>query len=185
MAALFLCVGMMAGCSESVPPAGADTEIPGDLYSTGEFQTFVPEGWQVYPITDPFAEGRPVKTDCFFLNKGGERDGHVFEKPYIRLTYFGPDEQMTPPVPDPALDRNVQEYPSLHFGELAWNGYAADSYHGKAHIGRFAALWAEQDGHQYQALVWFQSGGESIRLEDADVQAILAGIAPADAGTEQ
>ena len=87
---------------------------------------------------------------------------------------------MDEPVPDPALERDMEEYLPMQFGDLIWNGYAADNYHGKARIGRFATLWAERDGHKYLALVCFKSGGESVRLEDADVQAILASVAPTD-----
>ena len=180
MIMLILCAGLLAGCRESESPAVSGVEISGEIYSTGEFQAFVPEGWRTFPITDPFAEGQPVKTDCFFLNKGGESDWHVYEKPYIRLEHFGPDEPMDEPVPDPALERDMEEYLPMQFGDLIWNGYAADNYHGKARIGRFATLWAERDGHEYLALVCFKSGGESVRLEDADVQAILASVAPTD-----
>ena len=179
--ALVLCAGLLTGCDGSGSPSDREpAEISGEIYSTGEFQAFVPEGWRTYPITDPFAEGDPVKTDCFFLNKGGERDWHVSQKPYIRLEHFGPGEEIDEPIPDPALERDVEECPALRFGDLTWNGYAANSYHGRARIGRFAILWTEKDNHKYQAFVWFQSGGEGIRLEDADLQAILASLAPAD-----
>jgi len=180
MVTLILCTGLFTGCEESSSAAVDPSVITGELYDTGEFQVFVSEGWRIFPVTDPFADGRPVKTDCIQLNKGGESDWHVFEKPYLQLDYFSPDEPIEQSSPDPALWRDIEEYPPMQFGDLIWNGYAADNYHGRARIGRFAILWTEQDGHHYQALICFKSGGESIRLEDADVQAVLASLAPAD-----
>jgi len=174
---MLLFCSLFTGCEENRDSIPIDlTEITGEIYSTGEFQALVPKGWRSFPVTDPFEEDRPVKSDCFFLNKGGESQWHVFEKPYIRLEHFYPDEQMDVSEPDPELWQNVEEYPSMQFGELIWNGYAADNYHGRAHMGRFAVLWTENDGQKYQALICFRSGGHTISLEDADVQAILASV---------
>lgn len=148
------------------------------VYETGQFRVSVPEKWKVLPIEDPFAEGRPIKSDCLFLRKGGKSDWHVSEKPYIRIDYFGPGSQMEKPLPDEAVERNVQQLQPFVLGELLWSGYTAESYHGRACIGRFVILWAENGDHKFCVCIWLESGGEKVALEDPDVQMILAGLAP-------
>lgn len=168
---------MLAGCSEA--PA-EETEIKIEkIYDTGKFRVPVPEGWRVIPITDPFAEGRPVKTDCVFLRKGGESDWNAAEKPYIRIEQYSPDDPMEAGTV-PELWRDVEEIQPMTFGDLVWYGYTGDDYHGRANIGRFAVLWTEPEG--YQLIICFESGGDSISLEDRDLQAILAGILPSESG---
>lgn len=174
---LTMIAGYLTGCCrKDDPPEQTEPEIIGVIHDTGEFRLLVPEPWRVFPITDPFAEGRPVKTDCVFLRKGGESDWKVTEKPYIRIEYYGPDRQMEEPIPDADLCRNVEELPPMQLGDLVWNGYTADDYQGRARIGRFAILWTENGDHKYQVFVWFESGGEFISLEDRDLQAILASV---------
>ena len=163
---------MMGGCNKS---DAVDALAVKEIYDVGEFKVTVPEGWKTIAITDPFAEGRPVKTDCVFLRKGGESDRNAFEKPYIRIEYC----KAEPQIPNQELFRSIEKLESFQLGELTWNGYTADEYHGKAHIGRFADIWAECGNHSFKALVWFESGGGSIKLSDPDVQMILGSLSPA------
>lgn len=171
-----LCLVLLMGCHEPGETPDETGQIPGEIYDTGMFQVLVPESWHIIPITDPFAEGRPVKVDCVFLRKGGQSDWHFSEKPYIRIDCYGAEEQIETQISDEGLLHNVQELLPMEPGELVWGGYTADSYHGRARIGSFALLWAEDGEHKYQILVWFESGGESICLEDRDLQAILASV---------
>lgn len=116
-----------------------------------------------------------MKTDCVFLRKGGESDWKVTEKPYIRIDCYGAGE-IDLQIPEEDLQHDPEEVAPMELGTLIWSGYTADSYQGKANIGRFAVLWAEDEEQIYQAFVWFESGGESISLEDRDLQAILASV---------
>ena len=161
-----LCIVLLVGCYKQ------DTQkepITGELYDSGQFQVLVPEPWHVLPITDPFVEGRPVKTDCVFLRKGGQSDWKVTEKPYIRIQCY---EQL----PQEDLPADARELAPMELGDLVWNGYTADSYQGRAKIGKYALLWAADGVYTYQVFVWFKSGGERICLEDRDLQAILASV---------
>jgi len=128
----------------------------------------------VIPRTSFVTERHPVKTDCIFLRKGGESDWNAFEKPYIRIEY----NKTEPQISNQELFRNIEKLEPFKLGDLTWNGYTADEYHGKAHIGRFADICAECGEHSFKAFVWFESGGDSIKLSDADVQMILAGLSP-------
>ena len=168
---LFLCIAMINGCGKN---AAADSFAVEEIYDAGEFKVTVPKGWRTIAITDPFAEGCPVKTDCIFLRKGGESDRNAFEKPYIRIEY----SKTEPQISNQELFRNIEKLEPFKLGDLTWNGYTADEYHGKAQIGRFADICAECGEHSFKAFVWFESGGDSIKLSDADVQMILAGLSP-------
>ena len=174
--AVCICAILLTSCHETEETLTETGQILGEIYDTGQFQVLVPEPWRVFPITDPFAEGRPVKTDCVFLRKGGQSDWHVFEKPYIRIECYRLDEQIDTQIPEEDLRHNAGPLPPMELGELIWTGYTADSYQGRARIGRFSVLWAEDEVYRYQVLVWFESGGESISLEDRDLQAILASV---------
>ena len=169
---LVICIGMMGGCAKSDE---SDTLAVKEIYDVGEFKVTVPEGWQTIAIIDPFAEGRPVKSDCVFLRKGGESDWNAFEKPYIRIEYC----KTEPQIPNQELFSNIEPLEPFKLGDLTWNGYTADEYHGKAHIGRFADMWAECGECFFHTFIWFESGGDSIKLPDPDVQMILASLSPA------
>lgn len=170
----YLCVALLVGCHQG-DSLSQEKPVTGEMYDTGQFQILVPEPWKAIPIQDPFAAGRPVMTDCVFLRKGGESDWKVTEKPYIRIDCYGAGEWENQP-PDESLYRNVEQLPPMELGGLLWEGYTADNYQGKAKIGSQAVLWTEDGIYTYQALVWFKSGGDSISLDDGDVQAILAGV---------
>ena len=161
-----------AGCKEKEM---LPQEITGEVYDAGQFQVFVPVPWKVLPVTDLSGQ---VKTDGVFLRKGGESDWKVTEKPYIRIDCYGAGEWENQP-PDESLYRNVEQLPPMELGGLLWEGYTADNYQGKAKIGSQAVLWTEDGIYTYQVLVWFKSGGDSISLDDGDVQAILAGVSAA------
>ena len=178
--ALIIFIASLAGCRKDPDRISPESEMSCKVYDTGEFKVKVPEGWHVIPITDPFAEGRPVNTDCIFLRKGGNSDWNAFEKPYIRIVGCLKEENNAQNVSDIKLHRNVEELTPFQLGELIWNGYTADEYHGKARIGKFADLWAEYGKYRYHAFVWFKSGGSSIKLSDLDVQMILSSLSSSD-----
>lgn len=169
-----LCVALLVGCHQG-DSLSQEEPVTGEMYDTGQFQILVPEPWKAIPIQDPFAEGRPVMTDCVFLRKGGESDWKVTEKPYIRIDCYGAGEIDTQ-IPEEDLKHDPEMIDPMELGDLVWRGYTADSYQGRACIGRFATLWAEDGVYTYQVFVWFESGGERISLEDRDLQAILAGV---------
>ncbi len=170
---------LMPSCRTGDEPP-EETPILGEIYDTGQFQILVPASWRVFPITDPLDPDRPVKTNCVFLRKGRESDWHIFEKPYIRMECYSKEEQIETQIPEEDLAHDPQTIAPMELGNLVWQGYCADSYQGRARVGRFAVLWAEDHVYRYQVLVWFESGGESVRLEDRDLQAILASLSPSD-----
>ncbi len=181
--ALFLsftiCAAMLAGCGGSggsdTPPAGSgNTEItvPGEAYSTGEFQALVPEGWAAFPITDAFSEDNAVDTSCFNIIKGGTSDLDLFSKPYVRLDYYGPDTQMMKPSSE--YYENVEDVAPMQLGSHSWSGFIGEDGYGKS-----AILWVEEGDIQYQAIIWLEIENEKISLDDKDVQAILASVTPA------
>jgi len=106
---------MLAGCGEAAPenteqqsgateqtsqstlPMDTVPDVSGEIYSTGEFQALVPDGWAAFPIKDAFSEENAPDTSCFNIIKGGTSDLDLFSKPYVRLDYYGPDTFMMKP----------------------------------------------------------------------------------------
>lgn len=148
-------------------------EVPGEVYSTGEFQALVPEGWTAFPITDVFSDDDAADTSCFNIIKGGTSDLDLFSKPYVRLDYYGPDTQMMKPSSE--YYENVEEVAPLQLGAHSWSGFIGEDGYGKS-----AILWVEEGNIQYQAIIWLEIENEKITIEDEDVQAILASVTPSD-----
>jgi len=161
------------GADSSASDSAAVT-VPGEIYSTGEFQALVPEGWTAFPIADAFSDDNTVDTSCVNIIKGGESDMDVFYKPYIRLDYYGPDTDMLKPSSE--WYENVEDIDTMQLGEYSWSGFTGTDGYGK-----MAVLWAEKEDFQYQATICLEIEGKSIGVEDADIQAILASVAPSDA----
>lgn len=187
-----MCAAMLTGCGGGDEPNQTDTpdsgkaditttakpgparpEVPGEVYSTGEFQALVPEGWAAFPIADVFSDDSAADTSCFNIIKGGTSDLDLFSKPYVRLDYYGPDTMMRKPSSE--YYENVQEVAPMQLGAHSWSGFI-----GEDGYGRSAILWVEEGNIQYQAIIWLEIGNEKITVEDEDVQAILASVQPSD-----
>jgi len=68
----------------------------------------------------------------------------------------------------------------MQLGAHSWSGFIGEDGYGKS-----AVLWLEEGDIQYQAIIWLEVEGMSISLADADVQAILASVAPSDGTVSQ
>jgi len=177
---IVLCTAMLVGCREKPSPNGpVDEEITGEIYDTGEVQALVPSGWAAFPVPDVFAdEPGSVKSSCFHMIKGGERERDIHAKPYIHLERCQPGAQST--EPDPEFFRNVTDVETLYLGSHSWSGYICEDLHGnkRSVVGRMAILWTEDSGIRYEALIRLEFSGqkEKISLEDREVQAILSSV---------
>ncbi|MBR5284189.1 MAG: hypothetical protein IKU27_03990 [Clostridia bacterium] len=182
---LMFCLSLLAACGDKEtpqtsetpdPPAAAAPEVPGTIYDTGTFCALVPEGWAAFPISDVFSETNAEDPTCFNIIKGGESDLDLFSKPYVRLDYYGPDTMMMKPSSE--YYENVEEIDAMQLGSHCWNGFIGEDAYGKS-----AILWLEEGDLQYQAIIWLEIENEKISVDDEDVRAILASVAPSDGTT--
>ena len=156
--------------SPAAVPETPETESGGgELYDAGNVTVLVPAGWKAFPETDVFAEEEgTMNPDVLNVSKGAETDMDLFTKPYVRINYFGPSVQMG--KPDASWYEDVKDVAPFTAGEHQWYGFTCDSLGSD-----LAILWC-----QYQASIFLGTGSEAISHEDADVQAILASVAPSD-----
>jgi len=202
--ALVLCVSLLTGCSEllALLPTGttpAQTTAAGEetttaaaeetttaqetttaaapqpameYYDTGSFKVPVPAGWKAFPQTDVFSDANSMDPNVINVVKGGQSDLDMLTKPMIRFDYYGPDRIMMglPTLKDFYSDSTDAE--PLQCGPYTWKGFTTEEY------SKMAIMAAEDGDYQYQASIYLEVEGQTISLEDADVQAILAGVAP-------
>ena len=159
-------------------PVVHNPDVAGEVYDTGEFMALVPEGWAAFPITDVFSDDSAADTSCFNIIKDGTSDLDLFSKPYVRLDYYGPDTMMMKPSSE--YYENVQDVAPVQLGDHLWSGFIGEDGYGKS-----AVLWLEEGNIQYQAIIWLEVEGKTISLDDPDVQAILASVAPSDGSAAQ
>lgn len=192
MMAAVIFTGTLAGCGDKAPekPAGntdkpssqisAETSSPnesssvsGVVFDAGNVQALVPDGWKAFPQSDAFTDD-PDDTDPDVLTicKGGETDLDLLLKPFVRIDYYGPGTEMMGGLED--WYDQVESLDPIRLGAYTWKGFITTDY------GRMAILCAEEGDHQYQASVYLEVEGQTISLDDPDVQAILASVAPSD-----
>jgi len=205
--ALILCAGMLTGCgggnkpadSNSKPnipakleessstanapvttptntPAVAVPNVPGSIYSTGTVQALVPEGWAAFPQKDILSDvPGAIDEDVINICKGGQSEDDLLSKPFVRIDYYGPGEEMSGGLKE--WYSQTEDLAPLQCGPYTWEGFTTTDY------GLMAVLCAEDGEHQYQASIYMEVEGQSISLEDEDVQAILASVSPADSAS--
>lgn len=179
MMLVLVMVFAFVACGEDAAPAsdGGEnaSEITGEVYDAGNVQVLAPAGWKAFGVSDVFAEEEnAMDPDVVQVCKGGETEMDLWSKPYIQINYYGPDTDMMQPSKD--FYDNAEDIEPLTAGSYTWTGFTCESL-GSA----IAILWAEDGEHQYQASVYLEAGGQSISLNDADVQAILASVTPSAA----
>ncbi|MBR6791421.1 MAG: hypothetical protein IKM31_11215 [Oscillospiraceae bacterium] len=187
--------GTLAGCKDKTPekpavipdkPSSGQTSgetsavtptVSGTVFDAGNVQALVPDGWKAFPQSDAFTDD-PDDTDPDVISvcKGGETDLDLLTKPSVRIDYYGSGTEMMGGLED--WYDQVESLDPIRLGPYTWEGFITTDY------GRTAILCAEDGEHQYQASVYLDVEGQTISLDDPDVQAILASVAPSD-GTGQ
>ena len=185
-----MCAAMVTGCGGDKPketpkpdsgnsgvstPAAPDADIPtvpGELFDAGNVQALVPEGWMAFPQKDILSDNGAMDPDVISICKGAETELDLMSKPFVRIDYYGPDTEMGGGLKDWYSD--VEDLEPIRCGPYTWEGFTTTDY------GLMAVLVAEDGKHQYQASVYLETDGGSISLEDEDVLAILASVAPSD-----
>ncbi|MBQ4347077.1 MAG: hypothetical protein IJC39_01350, partial [Firmicutes bacterium] len=187
-----MCAAMLKACGgddspttterqESTRPTSSADDIPeielpelsGEYFDAGNVRAIVPEGWKAFPQSDLFSDEEGVMDpDVITICKGGETDLDVLTKPGVRIDYYGPDTQMGGGLKD--WYDNTEDLAPIKSGPYTWEGFTTTDYD------LMAILVTEDGAHQYQATVYLETDDGTISLEDEDVLAILASVAPSD-----
>ena len=187
-----MCAAMLAGCNGNkkpeetrkpdsgqpdttvtTQPNTATPDVPGEIFDAGNVQALVPEGWKAFPQKDVFSdEEDATDPDVICICKGAETELDLMSKPFVRIDYYGPNTEMGGDLKD--WYSNVKDLEPIQCGPYTWEGFTTTDY------GLMAVLVAEDGKHQYQASVYLETDDGSISLEDEDVLAILASVAPSN-----
>lgn len=174
---LVLCIGLLAGCKEEESSRKSKKDkapaTQGEIFDAGNVQALVPEGWKAFPVADLFAdEEGATDPNVMTVIKDGKSEADYFTNPYIRINYYGPDTEMMGGLEE--FYEQVTPIEPMKLGTHTWEGFTTTDYGGV-----MAVIWSDESPHQYQASIQLEvDGGDKIRLEDEDVQAILESIAP-------
>ena len=189
LSAALLCAAVLAACGESKPeadlPTSAATASPVDsteaakpagvvtgFYDTGTFSIPVPEGWQVFEQIDVFSDDDAVDPTALIICKGGVEEIDLLSKPYILINYDAPGDELRDPSYAKGNYDDVADMDDQIIGSRTWHAYSCVSYGCGYYI-----LWTVGDGGgQLRLSVLYDNADGSIRLEDSDVQAIIAGV---------
>ena len=171
-----LCAVLLTACGEQAAPAATDpAEVTGETFDAGKVSALVPNGWKAFPQHDVFSDdAKAMLPDVINIIKGGSSDTDMFTKPYIRFD-FG-DAEKTLYFTDKDFYDDVADLEPITTGEHTWNGFSCTSLGYKMII-----LCCEDGDLQYQATIYTEQSNGKISLDDADVQAILASVAPSAA----
>ncbi len=172
---LTLCAcGEKAENNDANNDKGEDAPVvaAGETYNVGDFSIYVPGGWKALPVADVFAEeADAVDPTVIQICKGGESDLDIYTKPYIRLSYFGPDIEM---YKDKSFYEDVKDLEPVVAGNYTWEAFSCTSF-GYA----MTILWTADGDHEYQAVVYTDQQDGTISVADADVLEILKSMVPA------
>lgn len=164
IAAAFIMVFVLVGCG------GAVNSVKGENFDCGNFEVFVPEGWQAYHGTDVFEEYEEgYDPNVVNIGKGVESELELFSKPMINITYSAGEKELI--IPSKEIYEDGKDLEEFTTGEYTWNGFTATS------LGYpIAVLFTEKGDMQIQANITLENGDMKVSLEDADVLAILERI---------
>ena len=165
---LVLCLSLVAACGKK--EAGSPEEVEGEVYDAGSVSALVPEGWKAFPVADFWSDDADaVDPTTFQIVKDGETEWDILTKPYVQIFYYGADTDML--TPDSSWYDDAEDLDSFTTGDYTWEGFTGKSFDVPITI-----LWTEVGDIQYQINMCTETDDETISLEDADVQAILASI---------
>ena len=187
-----LCAALLAGCSGDSAadggtsaqsggnqPQSKSAEIKGETYDAGHFSVLVPDGWLGIVVNDMWADDpSAIDPDQLNICKGARNEADLLSNPSVHIVYYDSATDMMRPSSD--YYKDVEELEPITAGDRTWEGIT-----GTSQGAPLAILWTGESGEdQFQVTVWLEMEGETISLEDGDVQAILASILPSSKHTE-
>ncbi|MBQ7566912.1 MAG: hypothetical protein IJT18_07315 [Oscillospiraceae bacterium] len=175
----------LAACGETPATDTTNTEtaasgeesaaVAGETFDAGQITVTVPSGWTAIAQHDVFSDDpKAMLTDVVNVCKGGTTADDLFSKPYIRFDFGGANKTLY--MADKDFYDDVVDLEPIVTGDHTWNGYSCNNFGYKTTV-----LFCEEGALQYQAMIYTEMSGGKISVDDADVQAILASVAPTSA----
>ncbi|MDO4563442.1 MAG: membrane lipoprotein lipid attachment site-containing protein [Clostridia bacterium] len=164
-------VAMLAGCSGGAKPTDP-ADVKGETFDGGNVSALVPEGWMAFHGTDYFNDYEEgYDPSVINIVKDAKSELDMFTNPYVMINYYGPDSYF---MSSRDLYDDAKDIEPMEIGSYSWSGYAHEGY------GYPTAVLEATDGTiSIQVTVILENGNKKISLDDAEVQAIIASITPA------
>ena len=136
-----------------------------DLFDSGCFRIFVPDGWMAFCGINSECRTTPKKVHIF---KNAKIETDIFTHAGITICFFGKqDIYISPRI----FYDNIADIESFTLGLYTWNGYTCTS------LGYpYTMLEAKHDGCVFQVMILMKNGEYEISLHDTDVQNILKSL---------
>ncbi len=171
--ALMMTMVLLVGCSGGGSgEASTPDEVKGEVFETEKLSVLVPDGWMAFMGPDIFNEydGESNPT-VIQMGKGIEESLGLLQKPAIYI-YFNADTPAGDPEVSKPFYENVEDVESFDAAGFTWIGFTGES------IGYPSAVLSSQanETDSFNVTMTLENGGDSISIDDADVQAILDSI---------
>ena len=169
-AAMLLCL-TACGKKAEEPEKGSEPTVgllEVGLYSAGTFTAQVPEGWFAMAVSDIY--DRPISSRLRLVKGDGDEMDYG-DYPHMEISYFSPEFYPEHNKPDEFEDVEMLE--DMTFGDKTFSGFT-----GRDNGQKIIHLWCEAEKTQFTVTIFVNGVDDSVTLEDADVQAILAGLKP-------
>ena len=136
-----------------------------DLFDSGCFRIFVPDGWMAFCGIDSECRTTPKKVHIF---KDAKLETDIFTHAGITICFFGQQDIYISPK---FFYDNVVDIDPFTLGAYTWNGYTCTS------LGYpYTMLETEHDGCVFQVMILEKNGDHEISLHNTDVQNILKSL---------
>ena len=141
------------------------SDMKTDLFDSGCFRIFVPDGWMAFCGINSECRTTPKKVHIF---KNAKIETDIFTHAGITICFFGKqDIYISPRI----FYDNIADIESFTLGLYTWNGYTCTS------LGYpYTMLEAKHDGCVFQVMILMKNGEYEISLHDTDVQNILKSL---------
>lgn len=160
--ALILAVGMVIGMCACGSGSG---KVKGETFDTGVISVLVPDGWMKKDVV--FDE--EVDKTQIQLFKGAKSDDDIWVTPYVSVKHYYPEENASV---DNTLYfyEDVETLDDVTIGDITWNA-SKGSFGGTEQI-----ILSTGTPTEYIIFISTDVAGNTLSLDDADVQAIISSI---------
>ncbi|HZK43064.1 MAG TPA: hypothetical protein VFC73_02135 [Syntrophomonadaceae bacterium] len=163
---LMVSILALSGCGQK--------EIKGEIIDAGEVSALCPEGWVNVPVEDFVRTQQEGETVFDPTRLQFDKISKSQENEFLTLgawIYYYPKETNTEDLFVNSFSLKSEAWGPKEIGGRTWEGFVG------LDLGeRNATIWTEDDDAKFYVRVVLEVGKETISLEDADMQAILASI---------
>lgn len=154
------------------PASGGESVVSGDgeRISTGVISALCPDGWKSYDVTDFFSDDEDaIDLARLQFNKGAQTEDDKYLTSGVDISYFDKDSYFMEPTPEVYMVDNPEEWGPMELSGRNWQGFK-DLDRGDTYI------WSKEGDYHLMVIVFIESDGDKLSMEDAEVQAIISSI---------